>query len=221
MSAFGLAPSSAFKIRSDDALSTSRSTKKSKKIGLAMKSSLGVESTPIKVLSTPMGKLTTQSKSRKALGELSHAKMNMRQSIVPHSAAKAPSSSQRGLGREGSSKKGLQAAVQVLVMQDEVDNASADLKIDEMLCTNKAENGQDAFDEAMSIAKLAAKRSYIEESLLPPASLLSVDDFEFNDFGFNDVVDVPSVVESCQPQDGGSSFTLETSDDDGDSNNIF
>jgi len=86
MSKFGsIAPSSAFKIRNDDENAEIHSTKKKSAKGLAMKHR--VESTPVKGL---FG-VATPHTNRRALGDLSHAKLNTRQSLIPPSGQRTSS----------------------------------------------------------------------------------------------------------------------------------
>ena len=191
MSAFGLGVSSAFKIRSDvDDTISSAGLKKSKKMSTK---------TPVKsLLQTPRtnkgksalgGRSTAQ---RKALGELSHAKLN-----ELASASKRASAQQQH--RHGHTKlTATKSAVKrVLIMEDPPvaeKNNKADIiasrshsslssssahDIAEMVCSTSLEqHDEDVSRQVLRDAALAAKRSAIEESLLPE-SILSADDFDY------------------------------------------
>ena len=159
-----------------------------------------VASTPVKVLDvasvTPhtkskMGGLSTQ-KPRRALGDLSHAKLNTRQTpLAPPSAQR---STVKGAGAGlGSSRKGSKpTAVRVLVMEDpsveeeRAETGAGGRGVDEMLCTTNKhlDADDDVYTQVMRKSALAAKRSAIEDSL-PPQSILSAEDFDF-DFAVSD-----------------------------------
>ena len=163
-----------------------------------------VASTPVKVLDmasvTPhtkskMGGMSTQ-KPRRALGDLSHAKLNTRQ--TPQAPPSAQRSSVKGAGTGagtglGSSRKGSKTtAVRMLVLEDpaveegRVEGGAGGRGVDEMLCTTNQhlDADDDVYTQVMRKSALAAKRSAIEDSL-PPQSILSVDDFDF-DFAVSD-----------------------------------